>query len=172
MRNGIEVPVRLRLCLPNAQFHALTRFFFVKTLLSHVISNLNRHRDDGASDLKDSGSATPASIKFTFYQVRTEPRTNAVVAGAKSGALYAPRGASSKETMGDDETTLELRSTSILSLSSHTTHAEFDRRKKPISRGRRRLFSRQREQRRPETHRGKYCGQADSSTRMLRLRGS
>ena len=29
-------------------------------------------------------------------------------------------GASSRETMDDDETTLELRSTSILSLSSHT----------------------------------------------------
>ena len=100
---------------------------------------------------------------FTKFEWSREPT---VVTVAKRGALYAPRGASSKETMGDDETTLELRSTSIL---SKATRAEFDRRKKPISRGRRRLFSRQREQRRPETHRGKYCGQADSSTRMLRL---
>ena len=59
---------------------------------------------------------------FTKFEWSREPT---VVAGAKSGALYAPRGASSKETMGDDETTLELRSTSILSLSSgRATHAQ------------------------------------------------
>ena len=54
---------------------------------------------------------------FTKFEWSREPT---VVTVAKRGALYAPRGASSTETMDDDETTLELRSTSILSLSSHT----------------------------------------------------
>ena len=63
-------------CPTRSSSHQLLSF--VKTLLARDLesSNLNRHRDNGASDLKDSGSATPASIKFTFYQVRTEPRTN------------------------------------------------------------------------------------------------
>ena len=64
----------------------------------------------------------PHRSNSLFYQVRTEPRTNSRRRRKKRGALYAPRGASSKETMDDDETTLELRSTSILSLSRATPH--------------------------------------------------
>ena len=88
-----------------------------------MISNLDRNRDNGAFDLTLRIRIRPrphrSNSLFTKFIRSREPT---VVAGAKRGALYAPRGASSKETMGDDETTLELRSTSILSLSSHTRH--------------------------------------------------
>ena len=94
-------------CPTRSSSHQL--LFFVKTLL--LARDLDRNRDNGASDLKDSGSATPASIKLTFL-----PSSNGAEnqrsrhRRKKRGALYAPRGA----TMDDDAATLELRSTSIL----------------------------------------------------------